>query len=195
MACAGPALGPRWQYPGRQARTVFVDAEGTLWVASEQGVAFLPRGGTQFQRVQARVGRISQIAQGPDGAIWIAEADGAVRALPVPGRPTHARTLPLASAGLLFDRDGALWATTLGDGLYRWTGEAASPFEGFRQRKGLTSDYALPLLEDREGTLWIGSSRGLDRFRHANVVLAPLPDGAHDFAIVAEEGAAVLVDS
>ena len=189
------ALGPRWQYPGRQARTVFVDAEGTLWVASEQGVAYLPRGGTQFQRVQARVGRISQIAQGPDGAIWIAEADGAVRALPVPGRPTPARTLPLASAGLLFDRDGALWATTLGDGLYRWTGEAASPFEGFRQRKGLTSDYALPLLEDMEGTLWIGSSRGLDRFRHANVVLAPLPDGAHDFAIVAEEGAAVLVGS
>ena len=45
------ALGPRWQYPGRQARTVFVDAEGTLWVASEQGVAYLPRGGTQFQRV------------------------------------------------------------------------------------------------------------------------------------------------
>jgi signal transduction histidine kinase/ligand-binding sensor domain-containing protein len=189
------ALGPEWKFPGRQARTVFNDASGTLWVATEQGAAFLPRGARAFQRVQAPVGRISQFSQAPDGGIWIAEADRAVRVLPLPGVPMSTAALPLPSAGLLFDRDGALWATTLGDGVYRLAGEGQPHFESYRQRDGLSSDYALPLLEDREGTIWVGSSRGLDRFRHANVVLARLPDGAHDFAIVAGDGAAVLAGS
>ncbi|WP_342315893.1 two-component regulator propeller domain-containing protein [Lysobacter sp. FW306-1B-D06B] len=191
-------LGPQWRYPGKQARTVFVDAAGTLWVATEHQVAFLRKGATTFQSVAAPVGRISQIAQAPDGSIWVAESDGAVRALPLDVTPaTRALTLP--SAGLLFDRDGTLWANTLGEGVFRLAhptaaagGEATRAFEAFRRVDGLSSDYVQPILEDREGTVWIGSSRGLDRFRHSNVVPALLPEGAQDFAIAPDDSGALL---
>jgi len=225
-------LGRQWRLPGEQARTVFVDAAGTLWVATEHGVAFLREGATVFERVAAPVGRISQIAQAGDGQIWIAETDRGVRPLPLaasasasPASPTRggeASTDELAarepnaralakhelakpSAGLLFDRDGVLWASTLGDGLFRLrdlaasagAGEAApaTSFENFRRTDGLSSDYLLPILEDREGNVWIGSSRGLDRFRHSNVVPALFPDGAQDFAIAPGDAGALLAGS
>jgi len=192
----------RWQrppaamaYPGRQGRTLFTDRDSTLWVATENGMVVLRRGAATFERVPAVVGRVSQIAQAPDGAIWVAEADGGVRALAAPGTasPNAQPDAPAASAGLLFDRDGVLWATTLGTGLVRRSpARGAEGFESFRRRDGLSSDYLQPLLEDREGNLWVGSSRGLDRFRHANLVQVPMPEGAQDFAIAAD-GDALLV--
>lgn len=185
----GPAFfdGKRWArptaamgYPGRQARTVFRDREGSLWIATENAVVVLRPGASAFVTVPGQVGRVSQITQAPDGAIWVAEADGGVRPLLGEGHPAP-------SAGLLFDRDGGLWATTLGSGLLRYrTGNAAQQSEHFQRADGLSSDYLQPLLEDREGNLWVGSSRGLDRFRHANLALAPMPEGAQDFSIAAD---------
>lgn len=185
--------GQRWErpsaamgYPGRQARTVFTDRDGTLWVATEAGMVVLRRGASAFERLPAKVGRVSQIAQAPDGAIWVAEADGGIRPLSGNGEEVE-------SAGLIFDRDGALWATTLGTGLVRRSPQRTRGRpEFFRREDGLSSDYVQPLLEDREGNVWVGSSRGLDRFRHANLVQVPMPEGAQDFAIAAD-GNALLV--
>lgn len=177
---------PAMAYPGRQARTLFTDRDGTLWVATERGMVVLRRGAGAFARVPASVGRVSQIAQAPDGAIWVAEADGGVRPLLEKGAPG-------ASAGLIFDRDGVLWATTLATGLLRRSPHRpAGDIEYFRRSDGLSSDYVQPLLEDREGNLWVGSSRGLDRFRHANLIQVALPEGAQEFAIAAD-GDALLV--
>lgn len=197
--------GPSWRFPGKQSRTVFVDSSGTLWVATERGVAVLRKGSTRFEEVPAQVGRISQIAQAPDGSIWIAESDGAVRQLRLEGKAPTANVLSHASAGLLFDRDGTLWATTLGQGLYRQRPPAVAKgvaskgrdpgFENFRKTDGLSSDYVHPVLEDREGNIWVGSSRGLDRFRHSNVVPAMFPDGAQDFAIAPGDAGALLAGS
>lgn len=178
---------PAMAYPGHQARTLFTDRDGTLWVATESGMVVLRRGASAFASVPANVGRVSQIAQAPDGALWVAEADGGVRPL------LEKRGVAGASAGLLFDRDGVLWATTLGTGLLRRSPQRTpAGFEYFRRTDGLSSDYVQPLLEDREGNLWVGSSRGLDRFRHANLIQVPMPDGAQDFAIAAD-GDALLV--
>ena len=198
-------LDPTWQLPGRQARTVFVDASGTLWVATERGVAYLRKGDSTFKNVETRVGRVSQIAQAPDGGIWIAEADGAVRRLPLEGEQASTKALRYPSAGLLFDRDGTLWATTLGDGLHRLPFPASAQdavppaqddgFDRFRRIDGLSSDYVQPVVEDSEGNIWIGSSHGLDRFRHSNAVPVMLPDGAQDFAIAPAQRGTLLIGS
>jgi len=188
-----------WRVPGAQARTLFTDRDGTLWLASDVGIARLRKGAQAFEALDVPVGRISQIAQAPDGGLWIAENEGGVRQLPLDGA-VSTRALASPSAGLLFDRDGTLWATTMGEGVRRLAqpslpASADAAFESFRQDDGLSADYLLPVLEDREGTVWVGSSRGLDRFRHTNVVPAMLPDGAQDFAIVAEPDGTLLAGS
>ncbi len=43
--------------------------------------------------------------------------------------------------------------------------------ERYNARDGLTGDLTLPLLEDREGNIWVGTTLGLDQFRAANVVV------------------------
>lgn len=190
-----------WRVPGAQARTLFTDRDGTLWLATDAGIARLRKGAQAFETLDIAVGRISQIAQAPDGALWIAENEGGVRRLPIDGASaTPALSAP--SAGLLFDRDGTLWATTMGEGVRRLAqpslhaaAKGDTAFEVFRQDDGLSADYLLPVLEDREGSVWVGSSRGLDRFRHTNVIPALLPDGAQDFAIVAEPDGTLLAGS
>lgn len=206
-------VGGRWlpldtaaRYPGKQSRTVFVDRAGTVWSATDTRLAFLRRGRKAFETLDMAVGRISQIAQAPDGAIWIAESDGTVRPVVLAdGRPAIGPVVALPSSGLLFDRQGGLWATTLGEGIRRLLAPHALPVAGtsaatdepeeFRQKDGLSSDYLTPLLEDREGNLWFGSNRGLDRIRRSKLLPAQFPEGAHDFALVAGDGGALWAGS
>ena len=198
---AGPAMG----LPGNRARNLTVDREGRLWVATDRALAWLPKGGTRFEVATRSVGRINRIAEAPDGSLWVAEADGGVR--PVwaeDGTPEqHGPTLNVASAGLLFDRDGALWMPTLGDGIRRVprvqdlprqvidaTGTAA---QRFVERDGLSSDYISAVIQDREGNIWVGGSRGLDRFRISRLLPAPVSPGATDFALVPAQGHGVWI--
>jgi signal transduction histidine kinase/ligand-binding sensor domain-containing protein len=197
--------GPGMGLPGNRARNLSVDREGRLWVASDQALAWLPKDGKRFEIATRTVGRINRIAEAPDGSIWVAEADGGVRPIWAGGAPPedHGPTLNLSSAGLLFDRDGALWMPTLGEGIRRVprvlelprqiidaSGTAA---QRFVERDGLSSDYISAVIQDREGNVWVGGSRGLDRFRLSRLLPAPLSPGATDFALVAAHGHGVWV--
>lgn len=188
-----------WRAPGAQARSVFTDRDGTLWLATEDGLARLRKGARVFETLDVRVGRISQMAQAADGSLWVAENEGGVRRVPLDGVAVPP-TITAPSAGLLFDRDGTLWASTMGEGLQRLAhplppARSGGSVERFRQDDGLSADYLLPVLEDREGNVWVGSSRGLDRFRHTQVIPAMLPDGAQDFAIVTAADGTLLAGS
>nr|WP_240147955.1 sensor histidine kinase [Luteibacter yeojuensis] len=191
--------------PGKRARNLTVDREGRLWVATEDALAWLPPGGKRFEVATRAVGRVNRIAEAPDGSIWVAEADGGVRpAWTGKGDPEAAGpVLRLSSAGLLFDRDGALWMPTLGDGIRRVArvGDLAGMAIGaegkyaqrFVERDGLSSDYASAVIQDREGNIWVGGSRGLDRFRVSRLLPALMSPGATDFAMVAAPGHGVWV--
>jgi signal transduction histidine kinase/ligand-binding sensor domain-containing protein len=192
--------GTRWRwaggdrdFPGTQARAVFVDRDGTVWAASEDAIARLPRGAARFERVAGRAALASRFAQGPDGAIWIAETGGGVRRVDAAGAALAPAALSTAASGLLFDRDGGLWIASAGQGLRRMPRPASGAVQAFEERDGLSADFAGPLVEDREGSLWVGTSRGLDRLRRANLVPAALPNGAHDFALAAGERGEVWV--
>lgn len=191
-------LNSTWDYAGRQARSVFADRDGQLWAASEDALLVLPRGGRRFRTVATGLGRISRIAQDAAGVIWIGESNGSVRAIAAEGKAlAGSAALAHAAGGLLFDRDGSLWITSLGEGVYRiadpaaWRQSPVSAVQEFRQRQGLSADYVGPVIEDREGNVWIGSSHGLDRFRHSHLLPAEFPDGSFDFALVAGEAGAI----
>src|SRR6185369_1607492 len=78
----------------------------------------------------------------------------------------------------VFDRDGALWcANAISGGLYRMrsiTGRHTEA-EAFTPAQGLTDAFPAPVLEDREGDVWVGTATGLNRFAPANVVTEPGP--------------------
>ena len=67
---------------------------------------------------------------------------------------------------MLVDRDGSLWVGTLNQGIYRIQGNKV---DHFRSSDGLSGDAVTGLFQDREGNIWIATSRGIDNFHDLRV--------------------------
>ncbi len=191
-------IGEDWAYPGKSATTVFVDRDGTLWVASEDTVVFLPRGQRVFQKTGAHVANtVLQIAQAPDGILWMADQGSGVMPITIRARE-NSRPSPIhvKPYELLFDREGSLWIAS-DDGVHRVSFpqqlkvgkivQLSQTSEVFTHR-GLTSETPIPVLEDREGNIWVGTDNGLDRFRASNLVPITLFPGRNPTLVGGEPG-------
>jgi signal transduction histidine kinase/ligand-binding sensor domain-containing protein len=101
------------------------------------------------------IGRITGMAQTPDGFLWLGTEFGllhfdGVRA--VPWQPPTGQHLPdNYIRALLATRDGTLWIGTL-KGLANWNGGKLT------QYPELSGRYVDALIEDRDGTVWAGGS-------------------------------------
>jgi signal transduction histidine kinase/ligand-binding sensor domain-containing protein len=192
-----------WNFHGHGAHWVLLDRQGTLWATGGETVEFLPRGAHKFEDTGIRCGYNSTLALAPDGTVWLGGESVSPRSLmkhqslltrdESPGRLDPVKRI-------LVDRDGSIWATdSLRGGVYRVTqpipdaDTATSHFSNdmFTEAEGLTSNLAVPLMEDQEGNIWVGTNLGLNRFRATRFVrewrvptsrtlyaLAAAPDGS-----------------
>jgi signal transduction histidine kinase/ligand-binding sensor domain-containing protein len=99
-------------------------------------------------------GRITSVAQTPDGYLWLGTEFGLLRfdgVRNVPWQPPAGQQLPNSFIRyLLTARDGRLWIGTI-KGLASWKDGTLS------QYAELAGQSVDTLLEDREGTLWAGT--------------------------------------
>jgi signal transduction histidine kinase len=90
---------------------------------------------------------------------------------------------------LLRDRDGGLWIGTQGLGLIHVKDGLA---DTYARADGLSGNIACGLFEDREGNIWYGSEKGLDRFRKLPVTTVSrkqgLPDEVTRSVLVTRDG-------
>jgi ligand-binding sensor domain-containing protein len=198
-------VGRDWNFPGKSATAIFPDGQGTLWVSTEDTLVFLPPGARRFEPTGIRSGQVLKIAQATGGKLWMAETTRSVRPIPLSDKrpPPDDTEVKVGSAGILFDNDGALWITTIGDGLRRspapellrgQIGEFGTAVESFTATDGLSHDYVRAILQDREGNIWVGTNNGLDRFRKTNLVPVVLPAKFHRPAWVAGDAGDVRSD-
>lgn len=107
---------------GGQTRRLFESVDGTLWVATQDGVYRMePSSGTLVRLQSANgtpEGEVHAFAQAPDHSVWIGTSAGLYR-VPAASRdiqPVHELTGEGLSSGivigLLFDRRGTLWVDT-----------------------------------------------------------------------------------
>jgi signal transduction histidine kinase len=82
----------------------------------------------------------------------------------------------LAVQALFLDRDNALWIGTFKQGIYRIRDHKV---DRFRSADGLSSDSIYRFYQDREGNLWVATSRGIDMFRDLPVATFSLREGLH----------------
>ena len=197
-------VGKDWNFPEKSAMAVFPDHQGTLWVSTENTLVFLPPGARRFQPTGIRIGQVMRIVQAPSGKLWIPETTRSVRPIPLSDKrlPSDETEVRVGSVGILFDNDGALWITTVGDGLRRAPapellqgriGEFSSAVESFAAKDGLSHDFDYAILQDREGNIWVGTNKGLDRFRKTNLVPVTLPFKPSDTVLAAGDAGDVWV--
>jgi PAS domain S-box-containing protein len=145
------------------------DKEGTLWVASSEGVdAFDWKAGKVTLHIPLpEIGEMS-FQEDRSGLLWIVHATGG--GLAVFDRNTntltqysvHAAHLSDSLTGMLSvlqDRDGTLWFGTMGDGILRFD---RNEHKFIRSRhdpsnsESLGEDDVSTLFQDREGNIWAG---------------------------------------
>jgi ligand-binding sensor domain-containing protein len=122
-----------------------------------------------FNGVLALAGR-------PDGSVWVglvhAGKGGGLQQLaqgawkPFITPDFDGGTLEVTA--LLLDRDNSLWVGTLNRGIYRIQGNKVDHYRG---SDGLSGDAVSVngLFQDREGNIWIVTSRGIDNFHDIRV--------------------------
>lgn len=168
-----------WAFPGEQSRAVWFDSRDGLWASTEGRVVYLPPGGSAFTDVGVTYknpnGPSPRFAQGHDGTIWVGEQARSVHTVPMLDGARPMTEVHVGSKSVVVDRKGTLWIGTVGDGLRRLLdpprllgrqiGQFDTLAEPFTEKDGLLSDVVNAMLEDREGNIWVGGDRGLERFR------------------------------
>jgi ligand-binding sensor domain-containing protein len=155
------------------------DRESNLWIGTPQG-AYVYRHGVP---TGLPLGFVTSIAEDRDGRIWIGSMKG------VFGVQPSGRWKPLSLPDSLrppgvrlmaFDRSGTMWIGTTSNGLLQlgypardWATSKtpARPLRWFCPSSGLGSASISSLVEDSEGTFWVGTyGGGMSRIRDGRVV-------------------------
>jgi signal transduction histidine kinase/ligand-binding sensor domain-containing protein len=189
-----------WNFPVLGPSTVAADESGTIWTCGAvEGTYFLSRGQRRFQSARSGrcFGQLPTFAAGPDGRFWSWTLSDSL--LTQVGTVTHPKnrseTSAVSSGGTIrFDRNGAAWLVTHGDGIMRiafpdrFQGGRISGkdplVEKYSGKDGLSDGAVFCLLEDREGNIWVGTAAGLDRFRNRNLWWMELQSGGFGATLV-----------
>ncbi len=176
--CYGQADGIPFPYASASALTD--DSLGNLWIAGASLLArWTPSSSTTYSPVGLKSGEVinslQALAVTPEGTVWVGTGRpgrGAGLQQLVQGKWKPFVTSELDSStlnvnALLVDRENTLWIGTTNEGIYRIHGRDVDHFRG---ANGLSSDSVNGFYEDREGNLWVATSKGIDIFRDLRVV-------------------------
>ena len=155
--------------PDRAIFSLIEDQLGNLWFGGVGGLYRWNGDSAQNYPLQKSTEIISSIAQDENNEIIAADGVNPLKHVVgsklenygiQPGRGVEIRVL-------LTDSDGALWIGTSSHGLLHvYKGHVDS----YNHTDGLSSDTVLVLFEDREHNIWVGTDRGIDRFRALPVI-------------------------
>ena len=168
---------------------------GDLLIGARNGLAVMHDGAFRVYRPADRLNRFNVYDALEDnaGRIWLATAAGLARsdgdrfAIVQPADPV----LNASMVTLCLGRDGALWAGTFGQGLWRIRGQER---RRFTMADGLSSDAVRSIYRDSDGTLWIGTfGGGLNSFRDGRFLRYTQKDGllSDNVAKIIDDGASL----
>lgn len=150
--------------------SLFFDRDNNLWTADKGHIYELKHGEETFALIPVEAGSVNQFTQLPNGELWISDAWKDVRPL-YDDQRKNAQRIPGVPM-LLVDRDDSLWLANEFGGITRikHPDQPDHKVEFFTIENGLSDGQTRAILQDRQGSIWIGTVRGLDRFRPTPLV-------------------------
>lgn len=164
-------------YGGAAAEYVLADGAGRIWAAD--GLTLYRREANERNfRAVRQAGVNPTLLEARDGSVWLLLGKRFERVAPPAARVVPAPPGRSSSFQSAFDRDGNAWSGNCPVGLCvvrpadwrnadRFTPVGAA--ERFDQPWQMTSLSVLSMMEDGDGSLWIGTHAGLERLRDGAV--------------------------
>jgi ligand-binding sensor domain-containing protein len=146
--------------------SVLLDRAGNIWIGRDKRLAILRKGANKLENLPYPVHYVSSMVQSATGEVWIADAWRSVR--PLSDSSAEGVFHLQGKAELLVDRDDNLWVAQDDEGLARIRNISSSGQKAAAEVAGpgeLSARETHALLEDRQGNIWVGTDRGLDRFK------------------------------
>lgn len=163
--------------PGDFVTHLYEDSRGDIWIATHPHAGIIvrwERTTEKFHRYWQKDGWPSD-REGPmdfcedrAGNLWIGFKGGGIARLGK-GRFRVFTTADGVGAGsirdLLVDREGRLWIASSGEGLGRTDDPTKEQpqFTAITERDGLSSNETWCIVDDKQGRIYAGTARGLDR--------------------------------
>jgi ligand-binding sensor domain-containing protein/signal transduction histidine kinase len=175
--------------PSPQLTSIMQDKYGFLWLGTEQGLVRWD--GAKMHIFTQRTGdttslpanAVTHLHEDKRGRLWVATTRGLVQFHR--HNETFSRILTdKAVADVHEDRTGALWcwlhtATVQADEICIVNPDNGAITSFKEGEKGLRSAYLYAFLEDKQGTIWLGTTNGLHRYNRDNSTFtAFLTEGA-----------------
>jgi len=163
------------ELPGNTVYALAKAHDGSFWIGTAgTGVAVYSHG--HVRTISMRDGlpdnTVGAIATSADGAMWIGtsgglcvDRNGKIEQIALKTFPAKAPIAAIAESG------GFTWAGTRGGGLIAL--KNAKTIRAYTTADGLLADTISAVYGDRDGTLWIGTSKGLNRIRNGLIEKVP----------------------
>lgn len=176
--------------PAIHPMDLVTDPDGNVWVSTNQGLFVRSPTSARFMPVPVKNVSFPGLVVAPDGRVWVvdsAQERGILRLPAVPpaggdwGDLSGWRPVPGGLSNPFFDAQGHLWYGA-GNGLVRVKPPAAGPLKVEAADRvmpstgGVSGYYTLRMFQDREGSVWVGTNAGLDRYRATRLTQVPFPE-------------------
>lgn len=181
---------------GRGVFNLFEDSKGNLWAGVKDGLWRWKPGPPKFYSLPGEPDGIQCFGEDTDGTLLVGRSGGIHRF--VDGN-TVAYQIPGGEVGqirgrrMFRDRDGGLWIATFNRGLIHIR---HGKTDVYGRPDGLSGESAFSIFEDREGSIWVTTSGGLDRFRDFAVPTLSINQGLSSnriLSIVADRDGGVFM--
>lgn len=177
-----PAGGKRFQHLGQESGLptlgvfqILFARDGTTWVGTNTGAFFRRPGETRFSQAWPRKALVA-LCEVPDGTIWGNDFERGYYRIRTSPPPLGQAIVPeIEGVMMRFDRRGSAWLAQP-DGLERRLDPSVAGNASQRMTisEGLSGSMIGAMLEDREGSFWIGTSQGIDRLRPNRLRTVPV---------------------
>ena len=172
-------------FKDQYVQSLHEDRAGALWIGTRGGlVRYRDDAFTPFDASSGLPNSVVRsLYEDQGGRLWVGTDAGVVRLegdrfVVPPGLDTQ----PFVVMAIA-EADGALWLGTDGNGLLR----VADAVDKYTVKEGLSSDQVRALYTGRDGTLWIGTRAGLDRWKGGQLTHQAPPAGVWDAVGAIEE--------